>query len=196
MQRFDSALRLNVHFHVRWLDGEYGWEPGRGELEFHEHAGLCDADVQLLVLWIRDRVLRALRKAGKWVDAEDAADGGYEAATSCCPGWWPRRSKAGRRWASALGSGMVRAGPLRRRASTAGEGAAVRGSWVFRCTLAPCVRMDVAALGQAAGSETIRNIGWAQPDNSPGGDGTLLQGGASFLQIIHGVTGIVKVGLT
>jgi hypothetical protein len=30
VQRFDSALRLNVHFHVLWLDGVYGWEPGRG----------------------------------------------------------------------------------------------------------------------------------------------------------------------
>jgi hypothetical protein len=25
VQRFDSGLRLNVHFHVLWLDGVYGW---------------------------------------------------------------------------------------------------------------------------------------------------------------------------
>lgn len=29
---------------------------------------------------------------------------------SCCPGWWRRRSKAGRRWANAPGSGMVESG--------------------------------------------------------------------------------------
>jgi len=31
-------------------------------------AGLCDADVELLVQRIRVRVLRALRKLGKWVE--------------------------------------------------------------------------------------------------------------------------------
>ena len=86
VQRFDSALRLNVHFHVLWLDGVYGWEPGRGQPVFHEHAGLCDGDVELLVQRIRVRVLRALRKAGKWVDAEDAADGGDEVGEELLPG--------------------------------------------------------------------------------------------------------------
>ena len=28
VQRFDSGLRLNVHFHVIWLDGVYSHEPG------------------------------------------------------------------------------------------------------------------------------------------------------------------------
>jgi hypothetical protein len=49
VQRFDAAPRLHVHFHVLWLDGVNGWEPGRGQQVFHEHAGLCDAKVQLLV---------------------------------------------------------------------------------------------------------------------------------------------------
>ncbi len=86
VQRFDSALRLNVHFHVLWLDGVYGWEPGRGEPVFHEHAGLCNADVELLVQRTRVRVLRALRKLGKWVDTEDAADGGDEVGDELLPG--------------------------------------------------------------------------------------------------------------
>jgi hypothetical protein len=30
VQRFDSGLRLNVHVHVLWLDGVYGWELGLG----------------------------------------------------------------------------------------------------------------------------------------------------------------------
>ncbi|MFN6193179.1 MAG: transposase [Planctomycetota bacterium] len=67
VQRFDSGLRLNVHFHVLWLDGVYGWEPGRGAPVFAEQREVTDADVQKLVSRIRDRVLRALRKAGKWV---------------------------------------------------------------------------------------------------------------------------------
>ena len=33
VQRFDSGLRLNVHFHVIWLDGVYSHEPGRGGAE-------------------------------------------------------------------------------------------------------------------------------------------------------------------
>ncbi|MBL8724320.1 MAG: transposase [Planctomycetes bacterium] len=85
-QRFDSALRLNVHFHVLWLDGVYGWAPGRGQPVFHEHAGLCDGDVELLVQRLRVRVRRALRKLGKWVDAENAADGGDEVGDELLPG--------------------------------------------------------------------------------------------------------------
>ena len=75
VQRFDSGLRLNVHFHVLWLDGVYGWEPGRGAPVFAEHREVTDADVQQVVSRIRDRVLRALRKAGKWVDPGEAGDG-------------------------------------------------------------------------------------------------------------------------
>ena len=86
VQRFDSALRLNVHFHVLWLDGVYGWEPGRGQPEFHAQPEVSDADVQQLVQRIHDRVLRGLRKAGKWVDADAAADGGDVAGVELLPG--------------------------------------------------------------------------------------------------------------
>jgi hypothetical protein len=34
VQRFDSALRLNVHLHVLWLDGVYSHELGRGGVEW------------------------------------------------------------------------------------------------------------------------------------------------------------------
>jgi len=30
VQRFDSGLRLNVHFHVLWLDGVFAHVPGHG----------------------------------------------------------------------------------------------------------------------------------------------------------------------
>jgi len=49
VQRFDSGLRLNVHFHVLWLDGVHAHEPGRGAVEWCEHEGLGDTEVVRLV---------------------------------------------------------------------------------------------------------------------------------------------------
>ena len=74
VQRFDSALRLNVHFHVIWLDGVHSHEPGRGGVEWCEHAQVTDADVALLVRRVRNRVRRKLRQMGKWPEDRDAAD--------------------------------------------------------------------------------------------------------------------------
>jgi len=37
VQRFDSGMRLNVHFHVLWLDGVHAHELGSGRTEFCEH---------------------------------------------------------------------------------------------------------------------------------------------------------------
>ena len=53
----------------------YGWEPGRGAPVFAEQREVTDGDVQQLVSRIRDRVMRALRKAGKWLDPGEAGDG-------------------------------------------------------------------------------------------------------------------------
>lgn len=72
VQRFDSGLRLNVHFHVLWLDGVYSHEPGRAGAEWCEHAQITDADVALLVRRVRDRVRRKLRQMGKWPEDADA----------------------------------------------------------------------------------------------------------------------------
>ena len=85
VQRFDSGLRLNVHFHVLWLDGVYGWEPGRAPV-FAEQREVTDADVQQLVSRIRERVARALRKAGKWVAPGEAADGVEGGGDELLPG--------------------------------------------------------------------------------------------------------------
>ncbi len=78
MQRFDSGLRLNVHFHVLWLDGAYGHEVGRGAMQWREHEDLADADVLRLVRRVRDRVVKALRRQGKWWDDADATSGDAE----------------------------------------------------------------------------------------------------------------------
>ncbi|MCC7065985.1 MAG: transposase, partial [Planctomycetes bacterium] len=86
VQRFDSALRLNVHFHVLWTDGVFAYAPGR--VEFCEHGELSDADVGRLVRAIRDRVQRALRGLGKLPAAGDGLGFGN--------GWcrrWRRRGK-------------------------------------------------------------------------------------------------------
>ncbi|MCP4037316.1 MAG: hypothetical protein GY733_10295 [bacterium] len=71
---FDSGLRLNVHFHIQWLDGVYSWEPGT-KVEWCAHGGVSDDDVSKLVKVIRDRVLRRLKRMGKW---PDEASGGEE----------------------------------------------------------------------------------------------------------------------
>lgn len=74
VQRFDSALRLNVHLHVILLDGVYSHEPGRSGVEWCEHAQVTDAEVAQIVRRVRDRVRRKLRQMGKWSEAGDAAD--------------------------------------------------------------------------------------------------------------------------
>ena len=69
-----------------WLDGAYGWVPGQGQPVFRAQPEVTDADVQLLVQRIRVRVLRALRKAGKWVDEDAAADADGAPADDLLPG--------------------------------------------------------------------------------------------------------------
>jgi hypothetical protein len=65
-QRFDSALRLNLHFHVLWMDGVYWCGPGAdGGAEFHVAERLTDDDVERLARALRDRVMRFLQRSGK-----------------------------------------------------------------------------------------------------------------------------------
>ena len=64
VQRFDSALQVNLHYHVLWLD-VFAHELREGRVEFCEHAEVTDAEVAKLVAVIRDRVLRYLRRLGK-----------------------------------------------------------------------------------------------------------------------------------
>jgi hypothetical protein len=74
-QRFDSALRLDVHFHVLWADGVFAHDLSRSGAEFCEHGEVTDADVAKLVAAIQKRVLGYLRRAGKLPAAgEEAVD--------------------------------------------------------------------------------------------------------------------------
>ena len=68
IQRFGSALNLNVHFHALVLDGVYTAASPTVRPEFHEAAELTEEDVRQLVETIRVRVLRLLRTRGLLTD--------------------------------------------------------------------------------------------------------------------------------
>lgn len=72
VQRFDSALRLNLHFHALFLDGVFA--PRSGRMVFHAlQPG--DEDIARLTRQIHDRVLRFLRRRGK---LDEEGEGGTE----------------------------------------------------------------------------------------------------------------------
>ena len=69
VQRFDSALRLNLHFHALFLDGVYRPtdESGR-RVAFLTAPQLCDDDVAKAVRRIRQQVTQLLRRRGYELD--------------------------------------------------------------------------------------------------------------------------------
>jgi len=73
IQRFDSALRLNVHFHSLFLDGAY-IEQSDGSLEFCELAEPTPEQVADVARRTARRVADALRKAGKSLTPEFDTD--------------------------------------------------------------------------------------------------------------------------
>jgi hypothetical protein len=75
-QRFDSALRLNVHYHGLWLDGtfECASRAPRAEADFHPDLSPTGAEVAHLACALRRRTLRFLRKAGKLGEDDGLAD--------------------------------------------------------------------------------------------------------------------------
>ena len=64
IQRFGSALNLNVHFHALVLDGVYSATREYGRPVFHAAPALEDEDVAHLVQTIRSRIIRLLRRRG------------------------------------------------------------------------------------------------------------------------------------
>ncbi|MFQ5505664.1 MAG: hypothetical protein ACE5F1_12840 [Planctomycetota bacterium] len=64
VQRFDSGLRLNVHFHALFLDGVFV-RPLFGEPRLHTVRPLRDEDVARLTKALRHRILRFLRRKGR-----------------------------------------------------------------------------------------------------------------------------------
>ena len=72
------------NFTCQWIDakgrtlttcktGVYSWEPGR-LVEWCPHDIVRDADVVMLVKRIRDRVVRCLRRMGKWPDGDGTVE--------------------------------------------------------------------------------------------------------------------------
>ena len=120
VQRFDSGLRVNLHFHVLWLDGVYAWEPGRAPV-FAEHGELTDVDVAKLVRVVRDRVRRCLHRLGSgWTKPTRPTVVTRATVGGCCQNSRQRRCRGARHWANARASAMRGWG---------GTGAASRSRW-------------------------------------------------------------------
>jgi hypothetical protein len=66
IQRFDSALRLNVHAHMLALDGVYVRDTGTNELRFHPLATLTHEHVVDVAAGTADRVRKVLKKHGRF----------------------------------------------------------------------------------------------------------------------------------
>jgi len=73
-QRFDSAARLDLHFHGLFADGVFSCALGQARADFDAAAGLSDDEVARTVRHIRRRVLRLLHELGKLDDTADGAD--------------------------------------------------------------------------------------------------------------------------
>jgi hypothetical protein len=74
VQRGDSALRLNPHFHTLFLDGVFSRGEAGGRPRFHPHLDLSDADVTHVVEDVRDSVLSLLRRRGQLPDEDGLLD--------------------------------------------------------------------------------------------------------------------------
>ena len=85
IQRFGSALNLNVHFHALVLDGVYTAASPFASPVFHDAGELLDEDVEHLVETIRHRVLRLLRKRGFLTDEGEVLVGEEEANQGLLP---------------------------------------------------------------------------------------------------------------
>ncbi|MGH7332126.1 MAG: transposase zinc-binding domain-containing protein, partial [Candidatus Rokuibacteriota bacterium] len=64
VQRFGSALNLNVHFHTLVLDGVFTASPNGEALEFHSTPLPSDAEVARMLSGIRARILGLLARRG------------------------------------------------------------------------------------------------------------------------------------
>ena len=63
VQRFDSALRLNVHAHTLVLDGGYVWQ--NGKLVFHALSEVAEEDVRWVAKRCWQRIEKILKRYGK-----------------------------------------------------------------------------------------------------------------------------------
>ena len=71
VQRFGSALNLNLHFHCLVLDGVYAEDPKTGRLRWHRSRRWTTEDVEGLVVRIADRAEAWLARRGYGTGALD-----------------------------------------------------------------------------------------------------------------------------
>jgi hypothetical protein len=74
VQRFGSALNLNVHFHTLVLDGVYVASGPRGELRFRRGAAPSREELERVLSRVRRRVTRMLVARGVSFDAEGESE--------------------------------------------------------------------------------------------------------------------------
>jgi len=64
IQRFGSALNLNLHFHVLFIDGVFS-PNSNGQLRFHRVNAPSSKELNALVATISERVARYLERQGR-----------------------------------------------------------------------------------------------------------------------------------
>ena len=74
VQRCDSALRLDVHFHALFADGVFACGLGERRATFHPLAELIDDDIARVVRKIQNGVQRFLRKRGLLREPDEPVD--------------------------------------------------------------------------------------------------------------------------
>jgi hypothetical protein len=72
MQRSDSSLRLDVHFHTAALDGVYVRD-AQAVLRFHALAAPSGDEVAQVAAWTHERIVRMLARHGRSLDGVDEA---------------------------------------------------------------------------------------------------------------------------
>ena len=72
IQRFGSALNLNLHFHVLFIDGVFS-PKSNGDLRFHRVNAPTSKELNALVATISERVARYLERQG-WLARDEQSD--------------------------------------------------------------------------------------------------------------------------
>ena len=86
IQRFGSALNLNVHFHVLVPDGYFATDPKTGRVRFFRDQGPSTTDVEAIVVRVAQRVERWLAGQGFGPEDDTAADEDPDDALSVIQG--------------------------------------------------------------------------------------------------------------
>ncbi len=71
VQRFGSALNLNVHFHILFLDGVYSKNPKEEKPSFHSLPAPTDEEIRDLVEMLASRITRHLKRKGYLKENEE-----------------------------------------------------------------------------------------------------------------------------